>query len=199
MFSDALPSLQGAKRILPHKQDGLGHFMALLQKRGGGEELLDSNPNAFDSQNDRAESKKLDKALDEALDLFLDFSDDLKIDFESVLGIEESIKKSKRRFKLYADKLYYTTSIKIPEKSFRILRNGLLLGEIKKNKFIPSQSFANCILPHQIEKKLHFKADDIHIKKYLKGETLVLQEEKGYILLYVDNLPLAWGLSDGKK
>ncbi len=188
LLSDALPSLKGAKRIMPHKQDGLGHFMALLQYV------------EHDYPVDCAENSKTAKAskdLKKAKDIFLDFAGELGINLSSVLGKENY--KTSGRFQLYSEKLYFITELNIPDKSFRILRNGLLLGEVKHDKFIPSQALAMAISSQEITKKIVLNVTDDNIKKYLRGEGLAIIADKGYILLYVDNLPLGWVLSDGKK
>ncbi len=191
LLSDALASLQGAKRIMPHKQAGLGHFMALMQ-------YVEHSCHIY-CEDDLQDAKQVKDAKDlaKAKSIFFDFASELGIDLVSVLG-ERDYQNSKR-YKLYSDKLYFITNLKLPEKSFRILRNGLLLGELKHDKFIPSQALAMVIPYTDIANKINLKSDDNNIKKYLRGEGLAIVADKGYILLYVDNLPLGWVLSDGKK
>lgn len=71
----------------------------------------------------------------------------------------------------------------------RLLRNGLYLGE-KKHHFIPSQALSrvepNC-------RKIHLSHDDIRVKKYLKGETIQVDNEgKGYVQVCVENYGLGF-------
>ncbi len=195
LFTEGYSSMGYTKRILPHKHDGLGHFMALIKKKDVEISREDNNSKLINF----TKEKKLANDLKNAIDIFIEFSRTLQIDLMSVLGIDISDAPNYSKFRLYSNKLYYITDLKIPEKSFRILRNGLLLGEIKHNKFIPSQAFAMTIPYSAITKKINFDSDDIKIYKYLKGEGLAIIQDKGYILLYVDELPLAWALSDGKK
>ena len=41
------------------------------------------------------------------------------------------------------NRVYYISRYMADEKGLRIIRNGLLLGELKKNRFEPSQALAN--------------------------------------------------------
>ncbi len=190
LLSDSLPTLKGAKRIMPHKQHGLGHFMALMQ-------YVEHSCHIYcEEELNGLKQVKESKDLRKAKDIFFNFASELGIDLATVLAEDYQ---TSSRFQLYSDKLYFITELKIPEKSFRILRNGLLLGEIKHDKFIPSQALAMTISAQNIKKKIVLKFEDDNIKKYLRGEGLAIIVDRGYILLYVDNMPLGWVLSDGKK
>lgn len=194
LLSDSLDSLKGAKRILPHKQDGMGHFLALMEKRSPVPSLASENSVYVTeaSVKWKAEEKK---KLGEGTRLFLNFCEELGIELESLFdGSFDPV-----RLRLYSDKLYYISSLKVPPNSFRVLRNGLLLGEIKHGKFFPSQALCMAILPSKIRQKLCFKAEDPNLLKYLKGETLLYAASPGYHLICVDGLSLAWAHSDGKK
>ena len=84
----------------------------------------------------------------------------------------------------------------------RILRSGLLLGELKKNRFEPSQALAMVLKASEYPYTVSLPVNDERIIKYLKGETVDLPEfsdrvKKGWILFCVDNYPLGWGKYDG--
>jgi len=99
-------------------------------------------------------------------------------------------------------------------KGIRYLRTGLLLGEYKKDKFIPAQALAmsldildtDIICRHKdikIDNKTEFgfsilnlEYEDERVKKYLKGETIFTENdalENGYVLVSVNGYPLGWG------
>ena len=59
-----------------------------------------------------------------------------------------------------------------PLKGIRFLRTGLLLGELKKKRFEPSQAFAMNLKKEEYEHIIALPASDERIIKYLKGETL---------------------------
>jgi NOL1/NOP2/fmu family ribosome biogenesis protein len=82
------------------------------------------------------------------------------------------------------------------------MRNGLLLGEVKKNRFEPSQALAMALESRQYDKVISLSADDDRVIKYLKGETIELDDyakelQNGWNLFCVDNFPLGWGKLGG--
>ena len=83
-------------------------------------------------------------------------------------------------------------------KGIRFLRTGLYLGDLKKNRFEPSQSLAMCLKQEEYKRCVSMNAEDERILKYLKGETidvddLVSSKDKGWFLVLVDGYPLGWG------
>ena len=85
----------------------------------------------------------------------------------------------------------------------RFLRSGLLLGELKKRRFEPSQALAMNLKKEEYENVLDFSVDDERIIKYLKGETLEVEDlvsskEKGWYLVCVDGYPLGFGKLSGQ-
>ena len=93
-------------------------------------------------------------------------------------------------------RLYYISEGMPDVKGLRLLRHGLFLGEVKKNRFEPSQSLAMYLKSDQFDNVVSFSADDIRVIKYLKGETVELEDdqdiENGYVLVCVDGYPLGW-------
>lgn len=84
----------------------------------------------------------------------------------------------------------------------RFLRTGLLLGELKKNRFEPSQALAMYLKKEEYRHCINFPAEDERVLKYLKGETLDVEElasakEKGWRLVCVDGYPLGFGKLSG--
>ena len=77
-------------------------------------------------------------------------------------------------------------------KGTKVLRNGLYLGECKKGRFEPSHSLALSLKKEDVKRYYNFKADDLNISKYLHGETLIGNNQKGYGLILVDGYPLAF-------
>ena len=83
-------------------------------------------------------------------------------------------------------------------KGIRFLRTGLLMGELKKNRFEPSQALAMNLKKEEYRYTLDFSVEDERVVKYLKGETLdvedlVSSKDKGWYLVCVDGYPLGFG------
>ena len=76
----------------------------------------------------------------------------------------------------------------------RYLRTGLMLGESQPYAMSLNKSYSNVI---------NFSRDDIRVTKYLKGETIFLEEnenvETGITLVLVDGFSLGFAKHDGNK
>lgn len=72
----------------------------------------------------------------------------------------------------------------------RVIRNGLYLGDIKNNNFIPSSAFIMASKRSDFKHSISFNADDPLLYKYLRCETLHLDAADGYHFICVDEYPL---------
>lgn len=167
--------LKKCVRIWPHKMNGEGHFLALLQKDGvdaGGHELAGT-------------AYKPDKSLHKKLEYFNEFIKDL--DWK----IDES------RLELQGDRLFYMPEKLGKLKGMRFLRNGLYLGDCLNKRFEPSQALAMAIGKGEYRNTISLPQDDVRVVKYLKGETINLTPDEagknGWQLFAVDGFPLGWG------
>ena len=104
--------------------------------------------------------------------------------------------------KLEKERLYLLpNAVKMPK--LRYLRTGLLLGEVKKNRFEPSQALAMALKPEHFASCISIDSTDVRCVKYLKGETLDVSDlpcnnKKGWQLVCVERYPLGFGkLSNG--
>ena len=96
------------------------------------------------------------------------------------------------------DQVYYVSGL-LPEVSgIPFLRNGLYLGELKKNRFEPSQSLAMALKKSEYAAVLDLDFSDERVQRYLQGETIEVQAEEtvrnsGWQLVCVNGYPLGWG------
>lgn len=158
-------------RLWPHHLKGEGHFIALFEKNKGS---CAKGCSAYSFR-----PYKCDE----------DFSGFIEHVSEDA-GIRlDRIEENKGR-------LYYIADDMPDVKGLRLLRHGLFLGEVKKNRFEPSQSLAMYLKADQFDNTVSMSADDIRVIKYLKGETIELDDDSnivnGYVLVCVDGYPLGW-------
>ena len=183
-FSQGMPHLGTSNnselaktvRIFPHKMQGEGHYMALLQKKV----TVDTKEDTINPA--RAMNEHQKKLPDELATFLTNIS--WKLD-TSLLDIQ-------------GERFYYMPSGLPCTKGIRFLRSGLLLGELKKNRFEPNQALAMCLKKDEYAKILDFPLEDARVMKYLKGDTLdvedlVSSKEKGWYLICVDGYPLGFG------
>ena len=96
------------------------------------------------------------------------------------------------------DKVYYLPPVNTSFRGLNFLRNGLYLGDLKKNRFEPSQPLALALHKGDIEATISLSLDDQRITRYLKGETLNIEPEeaahqKGWHLLCAEGYPIGFG------
>lgn len=173
------PRLSRCLRLWPHKIQGEGHFLALFYKKGAGPQ----NSRPFSKS---TKGRKLPRTQRLLLEEFLQpLIPLLSTDFDW------------ERVEIRGDRAYL-----LPEglpKAFRLrfLRNGLFLGELKKNRFEPSQPLALALkdLPPA---RMNLPSQDARIPGYLHGETIFAAPGEctmasGWGVLCADGFPLGWG------
>lgn len=171
------PELADTVRIFPHKMEGEGHYLALLKKEGA-----QCSAKAADRKGGQRNVR-----LPEELACFLE---DVSVPFD--LG----------RMDIRGERVYYMPEDLPDVRGIRFLRTGLFLGELKKNRFEPSQALAMYLKKEEYAKTIDMSADDERIFRYLKGETLDVSDlfkdgDKGWHLVCVDSFPLGWGKLSG--
>ena len=165
--------LPGTVKILPHKARGEGHFFAVLEREGtGSPRRQDSALGGFKTIPERE------------LGEYLFFC---KENLRIPLGAEGS------RYLRFGDNLYLVPEETPELKGLKILRPGLHLGELKKNRFEPSHALALAISPGEAVHVFNLSADDPRVAAYLKGQTFSAEGEKGWYLICVDGFSLGWG------
>lgn len=164
--------LTKTRRLWPHRIEGEGHFVAMLKKDVTGVAAPVAEY-AFSKEKLSKEAEDFIKSLDYSFDL--------------------------KRIEAQKERVFY-----IPEKmpfvkGLRILRCGLYMGDMKKNRFEPSQSLAMFLKANEFPNTLKLTASDVRVVKYLKGETIELEESEmknckdGICLICVEDYPLGFG------
>ena len=175
----------GAIRLFPHKIKGEGHFVVLLRKNADGQEAK------------QGKGGKQTKAGKQAkIPAVLEKEPELKAFLEKC-GIFED----PSRFMVREDSIYYLPENFEPAKGIRYLRTGLLVGTLKKGRFEPSQALAMALSPGTFEDCISFNRGDDRVIRYLKGETISLNEgekpRKGWVLVCVDGFALGFAKENG--
>ncbi|MDO5540484.1 MAG: RsmB/NOP family class I SAM-dependent RNA methyltransferase [Eubacteriales bacterium] len=179
-------------RIFPHKMPGEGHFLALLGKKSndlsGGE-----TGSAADGKQKRAALRKKVQTLPTA-------KKQAKTEQDILNSFLKDVSMSAKNFRLEIRKgqAYYVPEAIGERKGLTFLRNGLYLGEVKKDRFEPSQSFAMALKKEEYTAVVDMDYHDERVIKYLKGETIDVDNiigtrEKGWQLVCVNGYPLGWG------
>lgn len=173
-FCRGFDGMEKCIRIFPHRMKGEGHFLALLQKEGESGTFMRAKPTGREPK------------------LAGELTDFLKL-------VSKPIEPSCIR--MVGERAYLLPD-GIPDyNKLHILRAGLLLGEVKKNRFEPSQAFAMALRREEFAQTIDLSCDDANVMKYLKGETIEVSMaddvNQGWNLVCVDGFPLGWGKLTG--
>lgn len=158
-------------RLLPHKLHGEGHYTAVLQKTG---------------ENVKGKQAFCVNGIEKGITLkecegFFDFSK------EYIRGTFEG------KYLKFGQQLYFVPEEMPSMKGLKVLRPGLHLGTLKKNRFEPSHSLALALQPEDVSYVYSLSAEDSTAAAYLNGETFFAEGEKGWYLISVDGYSLGWG------
>ena len=190
--------VKNCRRFLPHKVKGEGHFAALFRKADGVEsvdkqcikeddisksvhkETKDKEKMCKDGKTQNT-SKVKNVRIPEAMDEFMREIPEWEQWKNRIIFIKE------RAFLLPEN---------CPDfKGLRVVRSGLYLGGCLKKRCEPSQALAMALKPEEYQRNVSFKAEDICVEKYLRGETVDIEDAglNGWTLFCVDEFPLGWG------
>jgi 16S rRNA C967 or C1407 C5-methylase (RsmB/RsmF family)/NOL1/NOP2/fmu family ribosome biogenesis protein len=178
------------ERIWPHRQRGEGHFVAVLRK--GSAAFVEETH----QKRKREGAGRPTKHQSEAMQRFEAFRSEALPGF--ALGPGEPL--------LFGEQLYWlphTQSAGFTAndlQGLKVLRPGLHLGELKKNRFEPSHALALAIREDQARQTFRLSSDSPQTEAYLKGEALPAGlQYQGWIPVTVDGYPLGWGKSSGSQ
>lgn len=193
--------LEKEERLMPHKIKGEGHFLAVLHREGG--------------QLSSAATAGTEKSLTlKDCREFLDFAK------EALTIPAEELTEGKILLR-FGEQLYLAPAETPSLRGLKVLRPGLHLGTVKKNRFEPSHALALFLKKEQAVHAVNLACDGTAVRKYLEGQTLTIGEgcdvemahiitrgrmaaeqadvslPKGWCLVCVDGYSLGWGKAAG--
>ncbi len=158
-------------RLWPHKVKGEGHFLAVLKKTG---QVSDDFTGFCRYGVEQGSAKK-------EYEEFLKFQEEtMKCELEGI-------------YLTFGEQLYLAPKDLPSLHKLKVLRAGLHLGTIKKNRFEPSHALALSLMTEWVKSYVNYSADSREIKDYLNGMTLQAEGEKGWYLVCVDGYSIGWG------
>ena len=151
-------------RMWPHKLLGEGHFAAVLRKTGGESGEIPVS-----------DGEKLPKTWES-------FAKELGITLPEGKAI------------VFGQSLYWAPK-ELPELNrLKVLRPGLELGTVKKDRFEPAHALALWLKACAVTER--FPPDSPEMKAYLHGD-VVPSRKKGWCLVRAGDYSIGWGKGDG--
>lgn len=75
----------------------------------------------------------------------------------------------------------------------KVVRAGLHLGELKKQRFEPNHALALALKKDEVLHSVDLQSSEAECGKYLRGETLTTNHDRGWVMITVDGYPIGWG------
>lgn len=164
--ADPAPGLEQTFRLWPHRLPGEGHFAAVLRRRG-------EDAGAWAPQQ---KSQKLPQAVEEFLKPLPPLPEGMPL--------------------LFAGQWYWAPAALPDLAGLRVLRPGLELGEVRKDRFLPAHALA--LFCKTAPQTAAFAWDSPEIAAYLRGEA-VPGGQRGWTLVTADGLSIGWAKGDGSQ
>lgn len=158
-------------RLFPHKAEGEGHFAAVLEKEGQVAE-------DYKGYCRNGEQKGL--SFQECREYAEFEKENMKIKLKGIM-----LK--------FGEQLYLVPPGTPSLKGIKVLRPGLHLGTIKKNRFEPSHALALFLKPTEAARCLELSGKTREAADFIAGMTRNAEGEKGWYLISVDGYSLGWG------
>lgn len=181
-------------RIWPHRTEGEGHYLACLRKHGEG-------ITAFEAEGRKGKRRTSAKGRlepeKETVKIWKEFENTVLSE-----GFSEELL-SESRLITFGDHLYAFPSDMVSMKGLKVLRPGLDLGVIKKDRFEPSHALALYLKKEQVRQWFSMPGDRELVQSYLRGETIDISrlEEKdaswelksgGWVLMMTEGCSAGW-------
>lgn len=168
-------------RIWPHKAEGEGHYLAVLKKEG----IADLK---------RKKQKMPDYVKDPQVKaVWRNFAEETFTE----TGLKLFGKEEEGHLILFGEQLYLVPKEMPDFKGLKILRAGLHLGSLKKNRFEPSHSLALFLKKSHVKRWVSREAESKDMTAYVWGESLqAFQEESclgnGWTLVLAGKYSVGW-------
>ena len=165
-FTDML--LIYEKRLYPYEMTGEGHYVAVMEKRGGGRGEFDAMKPA--------------KAKDVLPQRFME--QNLEAYPNGVL------------YRLADGRALIAPELPLPLASLHMLNAGLHIGDVKKDRFEPSHALALCA-DARFKRRAELSLSDERLYRYLAGETVPVNIDDGWCSVCALGYPVGIGKAVG--
>ncbi|MCI8663166.1 MAG: RNA methyltransferase [Hungatella sp.] len=183
-----LKALTDTFRIWPHVAEGEGHYLAVLKKDGDAKD--------FSLKKSSRPAYVKDRQVKEAWRTFAE--ETFTREGHRAFG-EDAL----NHMVLFGDQLYLIPKEMPDLKGLKVLRPGLHLGTLKKNRFEPSHALALCLNREQVKGVKAMEEEGPEIKAYLRGEVLRSDTgekpygDKGWVLMLAGSYSIGWSRQVG--
>jgi len=186
-------SLISMSRIWPHIDRGEGHFCARISKTVKGDNDEDSYQ--FNTNSLKKSRKLKPKKILMSENLPKEFTEFIHKNLKGFM--DEDFKSYEDNIVVNRDMIYLSCINPNKLNGLRVLRNGILLGYLKKNRFEPSHSLAMALKRSDVKNSVNYAHDSEEICKYIEGQSIQTGQSRGWVLVCVEGCSVGWGKESG--
>ncbi len=177
---DILQQVGGSVRLWPHKVRGEGHFLCVFHRDGETDR---------DAQKTYIPGGKNPGAKSDVVKTFKEFEK------ETLKGGELN-----GEYLSFGDQLYLIPADMPGIRGLKVMRPGLHLGTVKKDRFEPSHALALFLKKDDAALTVDFAGDSLEIRQFLNGQSIrvsgeehpELSKSKGWCLVTCDGFSIGW-------
>lgn len=216
LSKEQLLSIARTVRLWPHRTKGEGHFVAVLMRQGQPSDRpqsveptqLSIDWSGITMQDHKTYDKVKGKAKPKGKPVKVKGAKVEELDCESIwqqfqLENVQLTGNGQLRAVMFGSRVYLQPEELPSLEGLKVIRAGWLIGEMKRNKFAPFHPLAMALRPREAARVLSLSADDEQLLRYLRGETIFVEEQQlqfnasvkknGYVLICVDQFPVGFG------
>lgn len=177
--ADRQDSIRHTIRLFPHLIQGEGHYLAVLQKQG-------DVPKGYQAYLANGLQKGI--SIKDAIDFCQFQQEALQVDL---------LENASERLLRFGEQLYLMPERMPSINKLKVLRAGLHLGTLKKNRFEPSHALALALRKEDVRHCVELGTEE-NARAYLGGMTLQYDGEKGWYLMCYKGYSIGWGKLAGQ-
>ena len=100
---------------------------------------------------------------------------------------------------MFGDQLYICDSKMPGINGLKVMRPGLHLGTIKKDRFEPSHALALALKHEDVKTSVSYEESSLEARQFINGQTTRCSKDapKGWTLIEVDGYSLGWAKQAG--
>lgn len=198
--------VKNCRRFLPHKVKGEGHFAALFKKTDSVEDVnkqcIGEKVSSKFVYKEAISQKKVCKGSTHKGKMCKPDGRAQTASKSKIPEVMEEFMRDIADWEQWKQRVFFVKerAFLLPEncpdfKGLRVVRSGLYLGDCLKKRFEPSQALGMALKPEQYKRRISLPAEDIRVEKYLRGETVDIDDAElsGWTLFCVEDFPLGWG------
>lgn len=220
--SEPAEKIRHTMRLMPHRLEGEGHYIARLKRGGALCEKPDADcgrggyapayakendgfrtsmrgygKNTYKGQGGRTDAARCGNGRRREQTAAAGMGQVREV-LQKELGIKEGwLERQGGSLQMFGEQIYLVPRAMVSMDGMKVVRPGLHIGTDKKNRIEPSHALALALRAEEVGEDRKMELTEEQAERYLHGESLPAGERKGWTLLVHKGYPLGFGKAAG--